>query len=278
MKILYVSYDGLTDPLGPSQILPYIIGLAAKGHHFTILSAEKKERYGPRHEEVARQLEEHGIEWKPIRFTRFPPLLAKSWDLLKIAYWVWALHRKRAFDLFHCRSYVPAQVALWMKKRFGLKFLFDMRGFWVDERMGSGIWNPDRWIYRRLYRFYKAKEVAYLSNADYVITVTEKGREIVQGMPDVIEQPIPTEVIPCCVDVELFSRDSVSPERSRAMRKLLGIAEGEFVLVYLGNIGTVSLPLTAAMAERRQFLNPGDRVGFLGIGSGLNCLMLGWQW
>ncbi|MCH8261294.1 MAG: riboflavin synthase [Planctomycetes bacterium] len=56
--------------------------------------------------------------------------------------------------------------------------------------------------------------------------------------PDVIEQPIPTEVIPCCVDVELFSRDSVSPERSRAMRKLLGIAEGEFVLVYLGNIGT----------------------------------------
>ena len=47
---------------------------------------------------------------------------------------------------------------------------------------------------------------------------------------------------------------------------------------YLGNIGTVSLPLTAAMAEQRQFLKPGDRVGFLGIGSGLNCLMLGWRW
>jgi 3-oxoacyl-[acyl-carrier-protein] synthase-3 len=47
---------------------------------------------------------------------------------------------------------------------------------------------------------------------------------------------------------------------------------------YLGNIGTVSLPLTAALAEQRRFLVQGDRVGFLGIGSGLNCMMLGWQW
>lgn len=47
---------------------------------------------------------------------------------------------------------------------------------------------------------------------------------------------------------------------------------------YLGNIGTVSVPLTAAIAEQRQFLKPGDRVSFLGIGSGLNCLMLGWEW
>jgi len=47
---------------------------------------------------------------------------------------------------------------------------------------------------------------------------------------------------------------------------------------YLGNIGTVSVPLTAAIAEQRKFLKPGDRVSFLGIGSGLNCLMLGWEW
>lgn len=60
----------------------------------------------------------------------------------------------------------------------------------------------------------------------------------------------------------------------------LGIAaEKEFsTYPYLGNIGTVSLPLTAALAEEREFLLPGDRVGFLGIGSGLNCLMLGVEW
>ena len=60
----------------------------------------------------------------------------------------------------------------------------------------------------------------------------------------------------------------------------LGIApEKDFsTFPYLGNIGTVSLPLTAALAEDREVLNPGDNVAFLGIGSGLNCLMLGVQW
>ena len=47
---------------------------------------------------------------------------------------------------------------------------------------------------------------------------------------------------------------------------------------YLGNIGTVSLPITAAIADEREFLLPGDLVGFLGIGSGLNCMMLGMEW
>ena len=47
---------------------------------------------------------------------------------------------------------------------------------------------------------------------------------------------------------------------------------------FLGNIGTVSLPITAAIAAEREFLLPKDLVGFLGIGSGLNCLMLGIEW
>ena len=62
--------------------------------------------------------------------------------------------------------------------------------------------------------------------------------------------------------------------------KMLGLADDKDFSTYgyLGNIGTVSLPLTAALAEEREFLQPGDRVGLLGIGSGLNCLMLGLEW
>ena len=62
--------------------------------------------------------------------------------------------------------------------------------------------------------------------------------------------------------------------------KTLGIDESKAfnTYPYLGNIGTVSLPITAALAEDRDFLRPGDRVAFLGIGSGLNCLMLGLEW
>ena len=56
-------------------------------------------------------------------------------------------------------------------------------------------------------------------------------------------------------------------------------AEHDFVgYEFLGNTGTVALPLAAALAAERQFLQPGHRVGFLGIGSGLNCMMLGVEW
>lgn len=62
--------------------------------------------------------------------------------------------------------------------------------------------------------------------------------------------------------------------------QLLGIpADRDFsTFPFLGNMGTVSLPLTAAMAEERDFLHKGDRVSLLGIGSGLNCMMVGVEW
>lgn len=47
---------------------------------------------------------------------------------------------------------------------------------------------------------------------------------------------------------------------------------------FLGNMGTAALPVTAAIAEERGFLKAGQRVGFLGIGSGLTCLMMGLEW
>jgi len=62
--------------------------------------------------------------------------------------------------------------------------------------------------------------------------------------------------------------------------KAIGVApEKDFsTYPFLGNMGTVSLPITAALADERGFLKRGDRVGLLGIGSGLNCLMLGVEW
>ena len=44
-KILYISYDGMTDQLGQSQVIPYMQGLAKLGQKITILSAEKKDAF-----------------------------------------------------------------------------------------------------------------------------------------------------------------------------------------------------------------------------------------
>jgi acyl-CoA:acyl-CoA alkyltransferase len=72
----------------------------------------------------------------------------------------------------------------------------------------------------------------------------------------------------------------VGEAHQRLILQSLGIAaEKDFTTFeFLGNMGTVSLPVTAAIAKERDILRPGDIVGFLGIGSGLNCLMVGIQW
>jgi 3-oxoacyl-[acyl-carrier-protein] synthase-3 len=72
----------------------------------------------------------------------------------------------------------------------------------------------------------------------------------------------------------------VGATHQRNILDAIGIAQSKdfTTFKYLGNIGTVSLPITAAIASEREFLLPDDIVGFLGIGSGLNCMMLGIEW
>ena len=72
----------------------------------------------------------------------------------------------------------------------------------------------------------------------------------------------------------------VGSAHQTAILKTLAISEEKDFTTYefLGNMGTVSLPLTAALADERDILSAGERVAMLGIGSGLNCLMLGVDW
>jgi 3-oxoacyl-[acyl-carrier-protein] synthase-3 len=72
----------------------------------------------------------------------------------------------------------------------------------------------------------------------------------------------------------------VGSAHQKLILESLGITKGKDYATYpyLGNIGTVSLPLTAAIASEREFLHKNDLVAFLGIGSGLNCMMLAIEW
>lgn len=70
----------------------------------------------------------------------------------------------------------------------------------------------------------------------------------------------------------------------RAHRKLLlaelGLdPERDFTTYeYLGNTGSVALPITLAVGIEQGFVRPGDHVGLFGIGSGINVLMLAVDW
>ena len=47
---------------------------------------------------------------------------------------------------------------------------------------------------------------------------------------------------------------------------------------FLGNVGSVSLPLTMAMGLERDPPESGSKIAMLGIGSGLSSVMLGVRW
>jgi 3-oxoacyl-[acyl-carrier-protein] synthase-3 len=81
-------------------------------------------------------------------------------------------------------------------------------------------------------------------------------------------------------DVDRVVTHQVGAGHRREILHGLGVDEARDFSTFatLGNIGTVSVPLTVARAAEDGFLRGGDRVGLLGIGSGLNCLMLGVQW
>jgi 3-oxoacyl-[acyl-carrier-protein] synthase III len=81
-------------------------------------------------------------------------------------------------------------------------------------------------------------------------------------------------------DIDRFFTHQVSAVHSRLLFKTLGLDDAkDFPTVqYLGNVGSVSLPISMAIGIDQGCLNPGDKVAMLGIGSGLVCLMLGLEW
>ncbi|PZR27461.1 MAG: glycosyltransferase [Citrobacter freundii] len=233
-KILYISYDGMTDPLGQSQVLPYLVGLSKEGYEFTILSFEKKDRFERVRPVIDEIINAAGIKWEPMSFTTNPPVLSKFYDAVRMKRKAFALHRRNKYDMIHCRSYIAADLGLQLKRRTGVKFFFDMRGFWADEKKDAGTWDQRKWIFRRVYQYYKKKEKAFLREADYIISLTEAGKLEMSRWPG-YEPSVPLTVIPCCSDMDHFSLVTVQ-EKQRG-REILHLPAQSLVVSYLGSIG-----------------------------------------
>ena len=148
-----------------------------------------------------------------------------------------SLHKRENFDLTHCRSYIAALAGLELKKKHGVRFIFDMRGFWADERVDGRIWNDKNLLHRLVYKYFKRKEKLFFENADAVVSLTQWGKDVIETLFG-SEIKNKTTVIPCCVDTELFSREKVAADFLQQLRKKLNIGDKDFVLTYLGSLGT----------------------------------------
>jgi len=237
-NILYLSYDGMTDPLGQSQVLPYIIGLTKKGYHFHLISFEKPDRFIAHKKDILQICEENNITWVPMFYTKRPPLFSTMWDVWRMKKKAFELNKEYSFSMVHCRSYLSALIGLSMKRRFKTAFLFDMRGFWADERVDGNIWNLKNPVYRWVYHFFKAKEKVFFSTADHIISLTNEGKKEILSWNGFENLTDKISVIPCCVDIVKFDKKRVSTEMLKVKKSELGISDSQFILGYVGSIGT----------------------------------------
>jgi len=234
--ILYITYDGLTDFLGQSQVLPYIIGLEKEGYRFSILSFEKKEKYETNKNVIEALILGKNIQWYPKTYHKKFSILATIWDLLIGFIFVTKLHFKDAFHAVHCRSYIPSILGLLSKMIFHTKFIFDMRGFWADERVDGGLWNLNSFIFKRVYQLFKWIEKKCILNADYVVTLTQNSYVEMQQWK-YVTSTVPFKIIPCCADLNVFNPNNIVFFDVVKRKQELAI-EDQIVISYLGSIGT----------------------------------------
>jgi len=128
-------------------------------------------------------------------------------------------HRLRTV---HARSYVPSVIALVLKRLTGVKYLFDMRGFWADERVDGGLWSRTG----SMFRVAKVFESRFLLSADHVVSLTRAAVFEMQRFDYLQRRMPPITVIPTCADLKRFTPMERVP------------AGSSFVLGYVGSAGT----------------------------------------
>jgi glycosyltransferase involved in cell wall biosynthesis len=250
-RVLYISYDGMLEPLGESQVVAYLERLADRAT-ITLLSFEKPADLadGARVSAMRVRLDRSGITWIARSYTKRPPVLSTAFDIIRgcVVARRWArapstIHAAPSTEhaapstqhpapgIVHARGYVPALIALHLKRAFAARFLFDMRGFWVDEKVEAGQWSAGG----LLFRVGKWCERRFFAEADAIVSLTAAG---VREFPRLghVRAGVPVVVIPTCADLDRFQPAPAGSAESDRRRRELGI-HGALVI---GCVGTLS--------------------------------------
>ncbi|MDC3391621.1 glycosyltransferase [Candidatus Thioglobus sp.] len=201
-SILYISYDGILEPLGQSQVLRYLEKLALS-HKIFLISFEKKNDWKndiDNRDALNIKIREAGIHWIPLRYHKNPSAFATAFDIVQgILVGLWVCFRYQ-IQVVHARSYIPSVMTLILKFFFRVKYLFDMRGFWADERVDGGLWLADS----KMYMVAKWFERHFFLSADCIVSLTKVAVEEIKMNSYLQNRQLNFEVITTCTDLQRF--------------------------------------------------------------------------
>jgi glycosyltransferase involved in cell wall biosynthesis len=201
-KVVYLTRNGLLEPLGQSQVFAYLRGLS-RDYAITLITYEKSEdrvdtaRMARAQEACAA----HNIRWLPQEFRPRPKIIAPALSMMRMTWLVWREVRGGRAGLIHARSYIPAAVALAVHRLTGVPFIFDMRALWPEELITAGRLKRDSILHRVIV----AMERACLRDAAAVVSLTYAAvAHLKSAYPAELDgQRI--DVIPTCADLDRFT-------------------------------------------------------------------------
>jgi glycosyltransferase involved in cell wall biosynthesis len=232
-RVLYVSYNGMLEPLGQSQVIPYLKELSKLGVKFWLMSFERASSFTAEGIEASRRLRDelsaYDVEWHVLRYHQKPSLPATAYDVTAGIRYGSRLVQKNKIEMVHARAHIPAVIALALKRRFGVKIVFDVRGLMAEEYVDADHWKANG-VPARLT---KSMEARVLRSAEGVVTLTDALWAEMQNWPSLSGRSTSHLTIPCCVDLDKFRFDE---EQRAARRAQLGLGD-RLVLVYSGSVG-----------------------------------------
>ena len=210
-RTLYLTRNGLLEPLGQSQVMSYLRGLS-RDHAITLITFEKPEDMADS-AAMARAREDcaaHGIDWRPRRFRRRPRLIAPAWSLVQMGAEALRAARSGRAELIHARSYLPATVTWGVWRITGTPFIFDMRALWPEELITAGRLRRGSLIHLALERL----ERICLRDAAGIVSLTEAAVEHLQARYPKELAAKHITLIPTCADLDRFKPPETHPEAS----------------------------------------------------------------
>jgi glycosyltransferase involved in cell wall biosynthesis len=242
--VLYISYDGMLEPIGRSQVIQYLRKLG-DSFEFHLISYEKPPDFRDRDRmaELQRTLRDSDITWYPLQYRRGRASVA--WNIARGILLSLRTTSRQGVSIVHCRGYVPTFIGFFTRVLLGTKIVFDMRGFWGDERLAIGKWTRTHPVYRTI----KFLERLFLRHADHTVSLTRSGVEAIRAFPYMAGRQLSASVISTCTDLDHFR---ISPTRP-VLRK-----RSKVVVGYVGNTSNSYLldPLRVALEALISELAP----------------------
>jgi glycosyltransferase involved in cell wall biosynthesis len=230
-RTLYLTVDGLLEPLGRSQILAYLYPLVRRGFPYSVISLERESDL--KRAEALRELE-RDFDARSIGWTHFSFQTGGLGAVLKNCRRMFgaarAAIRRDRIQLVHARSYVAAIIGWLLRLIYHTPYIFDMRGYWIDELADEGRWFTNPVIYRAG----KIIEKRLVRDAAAIVTLTRIQADdlragLLKKFPDK-----PVEVVTTCADYEEFRPDETRPDAvPQEVRERLS---GKLVVGLVGSI------------------------------------------